>query len=63
MSEETKKPEAVEAPEVQEVATEATAETTETETVEIIETTPVVKEETQEDFLNNFNCPTCDKGM
>ena len=63
MSEETKKPEAVEAPEVQEVATEATAETTETETVEIIETTPVVKEETQEDFLNNFNWHKYEEGI
>ena len=63
MSEETKKPEAVEAPEVQEVATEATAETTETETVEIIEATPVVKEETQEDFLNNFNWHKYEEGI
>ncbi|MBT6376778.1 MAG: 30S ribosomal protein S1 [Flavobacterium sp.] len=63
MSEETKKPEAVEAPEVQEVATEATAETTETETVEIIETTPIVKEETQEDFLNNFNWHKYEEGI
>ena len=63
MSEETKKPEAVEAPEVQEVATEATAETTEIETVEIIETTPVVKEETQEDFLNNFNWHKYEEGI
>jgi len=63
MSEETKKPEAVEAPEVQEVATEATSETTETETVEIIETTPVVKEETQEDFLNNFNWHKYEEGI
>ena len=63
MSEETKKPEAVEVPEVQEVATEATAETTETETVEIIETTPVVKEETQEDFLNNFNWHKYEEGI
>ena len=63
MSEETKKPEAVEAPEVQEVATEATAETTETETVEIIETTSVVKEETQEDFLNNFNWHKYEEGI
>ena len=63
MSEETKKPEAVEAPEVQEVATEATTETTETETVEIIEATPVVKEETQEDFLNNFNWHKYEEGI
>ena len=63
MSEEIKKKEAVEAPEVQEVATEATAETTETETVEIIETTPVVKEETQEDFLNNFNWHKYEEGI
>jgi len=63
MSEETKKPEAVETPEVQEVATEATSETTETETVEIIETTPVVKEETQEDFLNNFNWHKYEEGI
>jgi len=63
MSEETKEPEAVEAPEVQEVATEATSETTETETVEIIETTPVVKEETQEDFLNNFNWHKYEEGI
>jgi small subunit ribosomal protein S1 len=63
MSEETKKPEAVEAPEVQEVATEATVETTEIETVEIIETTPVVKEETQEDFLNNFNWHKYEEGI
>ena len=63
MSEETKKPEAVEAPEVQEVATEATVETTEIETVEIRETTPVVKEETQEDFLNNFNWHKYEEGI
>jgi len=63
MSEEIKKKEAVEAPEVQEVATEATAETTETETVEIIEATPVVKEETQEDFLNNFNWHKYEEGI
>ena len=63
MSEETKKTEAAKAPEVQEVATEATAETTETETVEIIETTPVVKEETQEDFLNNFNWHKYEEGI
>ena len=63
MSEEIKKTEAVEAPEVQEVATEATTETTETETVEIIETTPVVKEETQEDFLNNFNWHKYEEGI
>ena len=63
MSEETKKPEAVEAPEVQEVATEATVETTEIETVEIIETTPVVKQETQEDFLNNFNWHKYEEGI
>ena len=60
MSEETKKPEAVEAPEVQEVAT---VETTEIETVEIRETTPVVKEETQEDFLNNFNWHKYEEGI
>jgi len=63
MSEEIKKKEAVEAPEVQEVATEDTAETTETETVEIIEATPVVKEETQEDFLNNFNWHKYEEGI
>ena len=63
MSEEIKKTEAVEAPEVQEVATEATTETTETETVEIIEATPVVKEETQEDFLNNFNWHKYEEGI
>ena len=66
MSEEIKKTEAVEAPEVQEVATEATVETTETtetETVEIIEATPVVKEETQEDFLNNFNWHKYEEGI
>ncbi len=66
MSEEIKKTEAVEAPEVQEVATEATVETTETtetETVEIIEATPVVIEETQEDFLNNFNWHKYEEGI
>ena len=63
MSEETKKTEAAKAPEVQEVATEATTETTETETVEIIEATPVVKEETQEDFLNNFNWHKYEEGI
>ena len=52
MSEETKKTEAAKAPEVQEVAVEATTEST--ETVEITETTPVVKEESQEDFLKNM---------
>ena len=63
MSEETKKPEAVETPEVQEVATEATVETTETETVEVIESTPVAKEESQEDFLNNFNWHKYEEGI
>ncbi|MFY0629731.1 MAG: 30S ribosomal protein S1 [Flavobacteriaceae bacterium] len=55
MSEETKKTEAVDAPEVQEVATEAT--------VEITETAPVVKEETQEDFLNNFDWHKYEEGI
>ena len=55
MSEETKKTEAVDAPEVQEVATEAT--------IEVTETTPVVKEETQEEFLSNFNWHKYEEGM
>ena len=63
MSEESKKTEAVEASKVQEVATEATVETTETETVEVIESTPVAKEESQEDFLNNFNWHKYEEGI
>ena len=55
MSEETKKTEAVDAPEVQEVATEAT--------IEVTETTPVVKEETQEEFLSNFNWHKYEEGI
>jgi small subunit ribosomal protein S1 len=55
MSEENKKPEAVDAPEVQEVATEAT--------IEVTETTPVAKEETQEDFLNNFDWYKYEEGI
>ena len=55
MSEETKKKEAVDAPEVQEVATEAT--------IEVTETTPVVKEETQEEFLSNFNWHKYEEGI
>ena len=61
MSEETKKTEAAKAPEVQEVAVEATIEST--ETVEVTETTPVVKEETQEDFLKNFNWHKYEEGI
>ena len=61
MSEETKKTEAAKAPEVQEVAVEATTEST--ETVEITETTPVVKEESQEDFLKNFNWHKYEEGI
>jgi small subunit ribosomal protein S1 len=61
MSEETKKEEAAKAPEVQEVATAATEEST--ETVEITETTTVVKEESQEDFLKNFNWHKYEEGI
>ena len=61
MSEETKKTEAAKAPEVQEVAVEATVEST--ETVEVTETTPVAKEETQEDFLKNFNWHKYEEGI
>jgi len=61
MSEETKKTEAAKAPEVQEVAVEATTEST--ETVEITETTTVVKEESQEDFLKNFNWHKYEEGI
>jgi len=61
MSEETKKTEAAKAPEVQEVAVEATTEST--ETVEVTETTPVVKEESQEDFLKNFNWHKYEEGI
>ena len=61
MSEETKKTEAAKAPEVQEVAVEATTEST--ETVEITETTTVVKEESQEDFLKNFNWHKYEEGV
>ena len=61
MSEVTKKTEATKAPEVQEVAVEATTEST--ETVEVTETTPVAKEETQEDFLKNFNWHKYEEGI
>ena len=61
MSEETKKTEAAKAPEVQEVAVEATTEST--ETLEVTETTPVAKEETQEDFLKNFNWHKYEEGI
>ena len=61
MSEETKKTEAAKAPEVQEVAVEATTEST--ETVEVTETTPVAKEESQEDFLKNFNWHKYEEGI
>ena len=61
MSEETKKTEPAKAPEVQEVAVEAAAEST--ETVEVTETTPVAKEETQEDFLKNFNWHKYEEGI
>ena len=61
MSEETKKTEAAKAPEVQEVAVEATPEST--ETVEVTETTTVAKEETQEDFLKNFNWHKYEEGI
>ena len=61
MSEETKKTEAAKAPEVQEVVVEATTEST--ETVEVTETTPVAKEETQEDFLKNFNWHKYEEGI
>ena len=61
MSEETKKTEAAKASEVQEVAVEATTEST--ETVEVTETTPVAKEETQEDFLKNFNWHKYEEGI
>ncbi len=71
MSEETKKTEAVEAPEVQqevqetaeatveveEVATEATIEVVETETE------AVTPEQTQEDFLNNFDWHKYEEGI
>jgi small subunit ribosomal protein S1 len=61
MSEETKKTEAAKAPEVQEVAVEVTTEST--ETVEVTETTTVAKEETQEDFLKNFNWHKYEEGI
>lgn len=61
MSEEAKKTEATKASEVQEVAVEATIEST--ETVEVTETTPVAKEETQEDFLKNFNWHKYEEGI
>ncbi|MDC0331874.1 30S ribosomal protein S1 [Flavobacteriaceae bacterium] len=61
MSEETKKTEAAKAPEVQEVAVEAPTEST--ETVEVTETTPLAKEETQEDFLKNFNWHKYEEGI
>jgi len=61
MSEETKKTEATKAPEVQEVAVEATVEST--ETVEVAETTTAVKEETQEDFLKNFDWHKYEEGI
>ena len=61
MSEETKKTEASKAPEVQEVAVEATVEST--ETVEVAETTTAVKEETQEDFLKNFDWHKYEEGI
>ena len=61
MSEETKKTEAAKAPEVQEVAVEATVEST--ETVEDAETTTAVKEETQEDFLKNFDWHKYEEGI
>ncbi|MDB2685438.1 30S ribosomal protein S1, partial [Flavobacteriaceae bacterium] len=53
--------EAAKAPEVQEVAVEAPTEST--ETVEVTETTPVAKEETQEDFLKNFNWHKYEEGI
>ena len=61
MSEETKKTEASKAPEVQEVAVEATVEST--ETLEVAETTTAVKEETQEDFLKNFDWHKYEEGI
>ena len=61
MSEETKKTEAAKAPEAQEVAVEATVEST--ETVEVAETTTAVKEETQEDFLKNFDWHKYEEGI
>jgi small subunit ribosomal protein S1 len=61
MSEEAQKTEATKASEVQEVAVEATIEST--ETVEVTETTPVAKEETQEDFLKNFNWHKYEEGI
>ena len=61
MSEETKKTEAAKAPELQEAAVEATSEST--ETVEVTETTTVAKEETQEDFLKNFNWHKYEEGI
>ena len=61
MSEETKKTEAAKAPEAQEVAVEATVEST--ESVEVAETTTAVKEETQEDFLKNFDWHKYEEGI
>ena len=61
MSEETKKTEASKAPEVQEVAVEATVEST--EKVEVAETITAVKEETQEDFLKNFDWHKYEEGI
>ncbi len=61
MSEETKKTKAAKASEGQEVAVEATVEST--ETVEVAETTTAVKEETQEDFLKNFDWHKYEEGI
>ncbi len=69
MSEETKKTEASQAPEVQDVqevtveASTETTEVTESETIEVIDEQPVSKQETQEDFLNNFNWHKYEEGI
>ena len=63
MSEKAKKAEAkVEAPEV-EVATEATPEVVAEATVEIVETKAAIKEETPQDFLNNFDWHKYEEGI
>tara|TARA_B110000008_G_scaffold246144_1_gene256840 strand:+ start:2850 stop:4733 length:1884 start_codon:yes stop_codon:yes gene_type:complete len=64
MSEETKKPKAEKAKNTQKVATKATSEVKEVETIEVIEDAPTeVKEQTQEDFLNNFNWHKYEEGI
>ncbi len=67
MSEEAKKPEAVEAPEVQqevqETAPEAVVEEEVEETPEVAETVTTTKEETPEEFLENFDWHKYEEGI